>query len=86
MIRIIGLHGAGSGKKGIDGVNLPDEPFFAAMMAIGGGFIRDSGPVDAAKAAGGSPKFTVHETGEHKMQSQKNLTPEVLDWLFSQSR
>ena len=43
-------------------------------------------PVDAAKAAGGSPKFTVHETGVHKMQLQKNLTGEVMEWLFSQSR
>jgi predicted peptidase len=43
-------------------------------------------PVDAAKAADGSPKFTIHESGEHKMQLEKNLTPEVLDWLFSQSR
>lgn len=91
----------------------------AAMMAIEGGFIRDSGPVsqfdfkhfrdlpvwafhnrddpvvplaagqepiDAAKAAGGSPKFTIHESGKHKIQLKKNLTPEVIDWLFSQTR
>ncbi len=182
---IISLHGSGGGNKGVDGLAINDESFFAntdhsyvfvkpvtrkgwdpddldtfldtmltdyadlidpkrvhlyrysmgghgswrygiehgeriaAMMAIEGGFIRGSGPasqfdfskfkdlpvwafhnqddpivplaagqepVDAVTAVGGSAKFTVHETGEHKIQLQKNLTPEVLEWLFSHSR
>ena len=30
------------------------------------------------------PKFTIHDSGGHKAQMQKNLNNEVIDWLFSQ--
>jgi predicted peptidase len=49
-------------------------------------FDKGKEPVDAAKAVGGSPRFTVHESGKHKMQLHKNLNPEVIDWMFSHSR
>ncbi len=44
------------------------------------------GAANSTLSAGGAPQFTIHETGEHKIQLKKNLTTEVLDWLFLQSR
>jgi hypothetical protein len=32
---------------------------------------------------GGSPEFTIHETGGHQRQRRMDLTPKVLEWLFS---
>jgi predicted peptidase len=181
---IISLHGSGGGKKGLEGLKIGDEKYFAdaghsylyikpatierwepdalnalidtvlvenealidpkriylygysmggygswrycidygyriaAMMAIAGGFreisdvatydfkyfkdlpvwafhnrddqvvplIVGQTPIDAAKAVGGNPKFTINESGKHKIQLSKNFTEEVLDWLFAQSR
>lgn len=41
--------------------------------------------VDAAKAAGGNPKFTVFEMDGHKSHMPEMMQKETLDWLFSQS-
>lgn len=42
--------------------------------------------VNAAKNAGGLPRFTIHESGGHSAQWRANLSKEHINWLFSQSR
>ena len=47
---------------------------------------RSAEMVDALKAAGGNPKFTVYPEGEHDAWTETYDNPEFYRWLLAQRR
>ena len=46
------------------------------------GLERGESFVKTARDAGADVRFTVNPDGEHKIQIKRNLTPEVVQWIF----
>lgn len=60
-------------------------PFWAFEGALKSGpFTRDA--VEALTQSGGHPKFTVYPDLGHPIWNRMFAEPEIVDWLFAQSR